>query len=153
MQDKKHSNRSPKNLKINIALPHPPTIMYGGYVSPEGDFYPCPYGGHRPLISALSKKFGPIDEMAKTWIFISGEGDAYVEYLDYKITQAQADTLIALANVEPHEKPKLIMDWPRFNDVDVYRIAEPDLWKRNILSSVYLSEIIELGRRLEWPKG
>ena len=132
----------------DIVKTHEPNIMYGGYISPEGDYYPCPYGGHRPLIKALSKKFGPIDDMAKSWVHISHEGDTYVNYLDYKITQAQAGALISLACVEPHEIPEFIKDWPRFNDVDIYRVADPKFWKNSILSSVFMSDIIELGRRL-----
>jgi len=126
--------------------------MYGGYISPEGNYYPCPYGGHRPLIKALSKKFGTPDEMSKSWVHISSDGDAHAHYMEYKITQAQANTLIALANVAPPESPPdFILDWPRFEDVDVYRVAKPEYWKRNILHVVYLCEIIELGKRLEWP--
>lgn len=118
-------------MTTHILTPRPPLFQYGGVVAPDGRYFPCPYGGHGPLAHALFKKFGQLDD----WITIPSDGDIYH---DGPVTAAQIETLTKLAEApRPDEPPKFILNWPRFEYVDVYRMAGSD-WKNNILGSIHL---------------
>lgn len=111
-------------------------LPYGGYISPSGSFYVCPYGGHRTLIGRLKDKFGDISD----WLHVSHEGDILLHHVDYKITEAQMYTIHLLFNASfDEELPPEITRWKHVGDW--YIKAKPEEWKGNISDALSLAEL------------
>ena len=76
-------------------------FISGGWISPDGDFYPCKYFEHDSLATALSHIYYPESTShgvysldTKGWIHLSAEGYP----LGNKPTQKQLDILFDIAN-------------------------------------------------------
>lgn len=120
-------------------------LPYGGYISPRGDFYVCPYGAHISLANKIagSEARGRDGQQlleSRGWLHVAHDGTPYLHRLDYKLTQAQLDKLYDLAGVSfDEELPPEISRWKHVGDW--YIKARPDEWKSNIMDNIELAEV------------
>lgn len=78
----------------------------GGWLSPEGKFYPCQYGQHAELASIIGahlfgELFGTYDLLRRGWAHIYDNGIIPAKQfgVDLQLTQAQLDTLFDLSQL------------------------------------------------------
>lgn len=122
------------------------SLPYGGYISPKGEFYICPYGAHTVLADLIAsdilgeKGRGQSRLESLGWLHLANDGTPYLHHLNYQLTQAQLDKLFDLANAPfDEELPSEISRWKYVGDW--YIKAKPDEWRENIMDNIQMAQV------------